>query len=254
MLKRNSVIRRLGHGLVSLLFPPRCVICERVLFGSENRICDTCGKTLPRALERDAVCTSARQKGVDFAAAVVAPLYYEGEVREALLRYKFNGLYSYAPAFAQLLAQTVQNAVEAGEILAPQVVTFVPVSPKRRRKRGYDQAKLLAAEVAVLLGLPLVKTLEKVVETPAQSTLDEKERRGNVVGAYRARPKAAESVRERHILLIDDVLTTGATLSEAAKTAAYLLPGSITCATVAQTRPKHKKTVEIDNPMRYNIG
>ncbi|MBR5519396.1 MAG: hypothetical protein IKU55_01640, partial [Clostridia bacterium] len=75
------MFRRLGRGLVSLLFPPRCVICERVLAGSENRICESCDKSLPRALESDAVCTSARKKGVDFAAAVVTPLYYEGDVR-----------------------------------------------------------------------------------------------------------------------------------------------------------------------------
>lgn len=239
MLSVKTAARNAGRALVSLIFPPRCVICDRVLDGIDCRICRKCLSALPWA--GDKACVDARKLQIEFAARAIAPTYYEGGVREAILRYKFNGLRAYAPVLARLIAQEVGVAVGFGEILPPEVVTFVPISKKRRRKRGYDQAELLARAVARALGLPLVKTLEKTVDTPAQSTLDEKTRKANIVGAYRVRPEAAGEIAERHVLLIDDVLTTGATLSEAAKTVAYLLPGSIVCAAIAQTRPKTQK-------------
>lgn len=239
MLNVKEMARSAGRALVSLIFPPRCVICDRVLGGIDHGICKKCLPTIPWA--GDKACMDARTQQIEFAARVIAPTYYEGGIREAILRYKFNGLFSYAPVLARLIAKEVGAAVGCGEILPPEVVTFVPVSKKRRRKRGYDQAELLARAVARALGLPLVKALEKTVDTPAQSTLDEKTRKANVVGAFRVRPEAAAEIAERHVLLIDDVLTTGATLAEAAKTVAYLLPGSIVCAAVAQTRSKTQK-------------
>ncbi len=232
-------LRSIGRTLRALVFPPRCVICDRVLDGLDDRICANCRSVLPWA--GDEACVDARKRNIDFAARAIAPVYYEGGVREGLLRYKFEGRYAVAPVWAQLIVEEIGVAVGLGEILPPEVVTFVPISKKRRKKRGYDQAELLAKTVARVLGLPLVKALEKITDTPAQSTLDEKARKANVVGAYRVRPEAAVDIAERHVLLIDDVLTTGATLSEAAKTVAYLLPGSITCAAVAQTRPKTQK-------------
>lgn len=239
MLNVKIAAGKVGRALAALIFPPRCVICDRVLGGIDHGICGKCLPTIPWA--GDKACVDARKLQIDFAARAIAPTYYEGGVREALLRYKFNGVSSYAPVLARLIAEEVGVAVGFGEILPPEVVTFVPISKKRRKKRGYDQAELLAKAVARALGLPLVKTLEKIADTPAQSTLDEKARKANVVGAYRVLPEAAVDITERHVLLIDDVLTTGATLSEAAKTVAYLLPGSIVCAAVAQTRPKTQK-------------
>ena len=239
MLNVRTAVRTIGRGLAALLFPPRCVFCRRVLAGADNGICADCLPTIPWA--GDKACVDARKLQIDFAAKAIAPTYYDGGVREALLRYKFGGVSSYAPVLARLIAEEVGIAVGFGEILQPEVVTFVPISQKRRRKRGYDQSELLAKAVARELGLPLVKTLEKAVETSAQSTLDEKARKANVAGVYRVRPEATADITERHVLLIDDILTTGATLSEAAKTVAYLLPGSIVCAAVAQTRPKTQK-------------
>ena len=117
----------------------------------------------------------------------------------------------------------------------PELVTYVPVSKKRLRKRGYDQARLFAAELAKRLGLPLARLLDKPRDTPAQSELDERARRANVVGAYRTVEKNAALAAGKHILLVDDVITTGATMAEAAKTVAFLLPASVVCVAAAQT-------------------
>ncbi len=241
MLTALSLLRRIGRWGLALIFPPRCVFCSRVLGGTEPSVCPRCAGVLPYTAKNEEECRDARKLQIGFAVSVIAPLYYEKSVRDALLRYKFSGLFSHAPVFAHLIAEAVGRAVASGEMIAPELVTFVPISKTRFRKRGYDQAELLAKAVAAELGVPLVKAVEKIAETPAQSTLDEKARRANVVGAYRALPEAAETVHGHHVLLIDDVVTTGATMAEAAKTVSYLLPGSIVCAAVAQTRPKTQK-------------
>ena len=159
-------------------------------------------------------------------------------MRQALLRYKFGDVWSYASVFAGFAADAVERAVQCGAIAAPELVTYVPVSAKRLRARGYDQARLFAEALARRLNCPILRLLEKTTDTPAQSSLDERVRRANVVGVYEPVPALAAQVSGRHVLLADDVLTTGATLAEAAKTLAYLNPAAITCVTIAQTDRK----------------
>ena len=229
MLKRlKRAAESAWRHLLALLFPSRCICCRRLVGGLDDTICPACEKNLPMAAGRGEECLDARKKHIEFAAAVVAPFYYNGAVREALVRYKFSGMQSYA-------AEAVRRAVENRDILMPELVTYVPVSKKRLRKRGYDQARLFAAELAKRLGLPLARLLDKPRDTPAQSELDERARRANVVGAYRTVEKNAALAAGKHILLVDDVITTGATMAEAAKTVAFLLPASVVCVAAAQT-------------------
>ena len=96
-------LRSIGRTLRALVFPPRCVICDRVLAGCDDRICANCRSVLPWA--GDEACVDARKRNIDFAARAIAPVYYEDGVREALLRYKFNGVSSYAPVLARLIAE-----------------------------------------------------------------------------------------------------------------------------------------------------
>ena len=116
---------------------------------------------------------------------------------------------AYYRIYAELMAACVR---EHG--LTADLVTWVPLSRNRLRRRGYDQARLLAEEVAGRLALPCEQTLEKIRNNPAQSgTSGAEERQKNVIGVYRA----VTSFAGEHVLLVDDIVTTGATLSEAAK-------------------------------------
>jgi ComF family protein len=115
-----------------------------------------------------------------------------------------------------------------------ELVTWAPLSKKRLRKRGYDQAKLLAEQVSKALQIPLVSTLEKMRDTKAQSTLGAEQRRENVKNVYRLAKGC--SVTGKRILLVDDILTTGSTLSACAK---VLLEGGaerVDCAALARSR------------------
>ena len=233
-----KLLRSVYDWAVTVCFPARCILCRRLVFGTENTVCPACLPKLPETRRSGKECVDAREKHIEFAETVIAPFFYEGALRQALLRYKFGDVWSYASVFAGFAADAVERAVQCGAIAAPELVTYVPVSAKRLRARGYDQARLFAEALARRLDCPILRLLEKTTDTPAQSSLDERVRRANVVGVYEPVPALAAQVSGRHVLLADDVLTTGATLAEAAKTLAYLNPVAITCVTIAQTDRK----------------
>ena len=142
---------------------------------------------------------------------VVAAARYDGVVKDAVRRFKFGACMSYAKQFGRILAEKLTEHPE----IRCDLITWVPVSRRRFRKRGYDQAKLLAEEVSKSLRLPAKATLRKVCDVPPQSSLRKpEERRANVAGAYAV--KKSSDVKGKKVLLIDDVLTSGSTMSECA--------------------------------------
>ena len=134
-------------------------------------------------------------------------------MRDAILRFKFNGKSNYAGAFAQIMSEYIENNLDCGDI---SVVSWVPLSRMRMRKRGYNQAQLLAEGIAKRLELPSAPCLVKIKNNTAQSkTTSAEQRRRNVAGAYKVCDP--EFVKGKNILLIDDVVTTGSTLSECSR-------------------------------------
>jgi ComF family protein len=133
----------------------------------------------------------------------------------------------------------VGQLVAAWPEAQPEVLTWVPVSRKRLRSRGYDQAKLLAEATGAVLGLPVTATLRKVRDNPPQSGLqDAAGRRANVLNAYEAVDPAAFA--GKRVLLIDDVATTGSTLSECARVLVTAGAGEVLAATLAMVREDRK--------------
>lgn len=193
--------------LWDLLFPAKCPFCHRLLREEEKLLCARCQRELPW-------CPGpAGEQKVEFLDGCVSALWYRDGVRDGVHRFKFSGRSGYAGCFGLLMAQSVQDAW--GDVRFDGV-TWAPLSKQRLRRRGYDQAGLLAREAAARLELPVVSTLQKVRHTAAQSGLDEDgSRRANVLGAYESLPGA--DVAGKVLLLCDDVVTTGATLSECAR-------------------------------------
>lgn len=209
--------------LLNLLFPPKCPFCRRIL--DSPGVCDTCRKELPWTEEHEAV-----REGTD-GLRCAAPLWYEGKVRETILRLKFYGAAATAETLGALMAQCAAEHL-SGEF---DLITWVPVSRKRRWKRGYDQAELLARAVCRVWGVKPVALLRKTMNNPAQSGLKEDAaRRANVLGVYEMRPGA--EVSGRRVLLIDDVCTTGATLTECSKVLREAGADAVVCACVAHAR------------------
>lgn len=215
-----------GQWLLELFFPTRCIVCRDFLGGGRPRICPRCAETLP--------CTSNGGKSHgDFYSQCVSSVYYEKDMRQAILRYKFQGARVYAPAFGTLLASTIYEQLDGQYDL----ISWVPLSSDRRRSRGYDQAQLLAAQAARQLCKPCFAVLKKKRGVkPQSSTGSPERRRANIAGAYRVIDPAL--VEGKRILLVDDIVTTGSTLSECAKTLLLAGADTICCATLARTREK----------------
>lgn len=208
---------------LDLLYPPKCMFCHRLLESSETLLCGRCTEQVP---EYDKLPPT-----VQFFKKAAAPLYYEGYGRDAILRFKFGGMQGYAQQFAVWMAQRVQSEMPG----TYDAVSWVPCSAQRKWTRGFDQAELLAEEVAKQLQVPCVRVLKKIRHTPKQSSIrDPARRRANVLGAFRA--VEPEELRGKRILLVDDILTTGATLSECGKTLRLAGSGDLVCVVAAVTR------------------
>lgn len=191
--------------LLKLLFPPKCMLCGKVL-GEEEEICSACREkvllnTAPPRTEKGAFFDKA-----------AAGLWYEHEVRDAIRGLKYHEKQTYARPLARVMAYAYTHKLQE-EV---DLITFVPTNPSTLRSRGYNQAELLARELADMLDKPYLATLEKTRETRAMHGLRPEERRANVLGAYRlCCPETA--VAGKRVLVADDILTTGSTLSECAR-------------------------------------
>ena len=215
----NDRLDRLQRDLLDFFFPRHCPFCGRIV--GKELLCGMCEKALP-------YCREVRTGSFGRCAA---PLYYEGTVREAILAFKFKGKLEALDCFGSLMAQTAAEAF-SGEFDA---VTWAPVSRKRLRQRGYDQARLLCASLCVDWHVEPQETLRKVRDNPAQSGLeDAAARRANVLGVYEAVKPA--DIAGKRFLLVDDILTTGATLGECVRVLKAAGAANVVCLTLAATR------------------
>jgi ComF family protein len=204
--------RRAGPGWVvaalDLLFPALCPVCGDVLgAGRRDPLCGRCWDAIPRITPVSGAGHAGAPPPLDY---VCAAALYEGSLREAIHAFKFRGKRALARPLADLVVETCRDALE-GE---PVVLVPVPLTRERRAERGFNQAALLADRVARQLrrvGKP--RWLRRVRSTRAQSELSAAERQANVRGAF----AAASAVEGRHVVIVDDVFTTGATVGECAR-------------------------------------
>lgn len=195
---------KLLNFLWDLLFPPKCLLCRRILADHELDLCHKCRIDGPECIKY--------QKKIPFVDSWTAVWYYEDTARRSLLRYKFRGKRSYAAGYGRLLAMKLQEAHPEGF----DILTWVPVSTLRRFTRGYDQVELLAYAVGAELGLAPMQILRKIRHNRPQSGIfGDAKRRANVLGVYRV--ENPEILQGKKILLLDDIITTGATAGECAR-------------------------------------
>ena len=214
---------RAAYWLLELLFPSRCVLCGRLLQQQELDLCHACRTDTPDFPEG--------KTKLQFLDSFLAVWYYKENVRRSLLRFKFYGHTGYARSYGRLLAMKIRRQHPEGF----DVLTWVPVSPMRRLRRGYDQVQLLAQAVGEELDMEPVRLLRKIRHNRPQSGMTgEAQRRANVLGAYVL--TGSTSPEGKRILLLDDVLTTGATAGECGR---MLLVGGakeVHCAVIAAAR------------------
>ncbi len=213
----------LGEAFWQTVYPPRCFGCEAGLLWTlpaglchacaravdylDTRACRFCGAAAGEHAELGKGCSRCMPSRLQFTRAV-AVAAYDGPVRGLLHGFKFRGQKRLAAPLGALVAARVRQ-----EELACDRVMAVPLHPRRLRERGYNQAELLARRVAADLALPFdTATLRRIRHTRAQATLKARMRLENPVGAF----VAVGDLDGARVLLVDDILTTGTTVSECA--------------------------------------
>lgn len=222
----------LVSAVLDLLFPPKCAFCGGLV--ETGDLCPDCEKNLPFREEENASRLIGENRYL-----CAMTFYYEVPVETGIKALKFGKKSWRAKMFARYIARTAAEQF-SGEFDA---VTFVPVSLRRNFERGFDQARLLAEETARIWDSKAEPTLKKIRHTKAQSSLkDPAQRQKNVKDAY-AVPRP-DRVRGRRFLLLDDVCTTGSTLSAAADALMEAGAESVVCAVLASERRKTEKFTE----------
>jgi ComF family protein len=223
---RNVALPEFISAAASLLYPATCVVCSANVERSEYlcgdcqqrapRIappfCAKCSEPFPGAITQTFSCANCEHRVLHFDCAVAA-YRSRGLVRRLVHQFKYAGQRHLRHPVAGWLCETLHDPRLRGRHF--DLIVPVPLHPARQRERGFNQAELLAELLAASTNLPMRNVLERIRYTTTQTAYDRAERMENLHGAFRLRKN--RDVRGLHVLLIDDVLTTGSTLSECAR-------------------------------------
>jgi ComF family protein len=209
-------VAKLGEIILDLLFPKWCIGCGKrgdlICFSCQSLLprimpplCPKCGKPQPSGILCSG-CVSWKAE-ID---GIRSPFRFDGVMRQAIYNLKYRNLRTLAVPLANLIYDYLVDNSVPGDVLVP-----VPLHRKRLRERGYNQSQLLARELSKLINLPVIESclIRKQHALPQARTATVEERQTNVAGAFTCRD---DRLREKRVLLIDDVSTSGATLDACA--------------------------------------
>jgi ComF family protein len=239
-------IRKFGRDLLDLALPPRCLHCDDDLTSTSDislclkctqliapelpDCCRRCGAILPEGLEPSERCPSCKGYSLKFDA--VYPLgRYDDALKEVVLKTKRLSSEVLSLTIGRLLATRLRDKIVQFD---PQAVVPIPMHWARRLRRGVNSPELLAECLSKKLGIPVLRTLRRRRYTSPQKDLLPRERFRNVRGAFAVRRWNEKRLKNARVLLIDDILTTGATCSEAAKLLKQAGAAAVAVAVVAR--------------------
>jgi len=236
------------RGVLDLLYPPRCEACGRLgrepicdecwaaIERIEAPVCGTCGEPFDPRAQPAPDCADCRRRQRPFSVARSAA-YYDGPLAEAIRRFKYHGQMVLGRPLGSIMAEGLTggqaSALDVGTIDA---VCPVPLHEGRLRERGFNQSELLAEAVAEAAGRPIVHLLARTRPTLPQVELPAESRAGNVRGAFEAR--LTEVVQGQRVLLIDDLYTTGATMTECGRALRRAGAADVRVYTLARALPR----------------
>ena len=225
-LKWLRPLARVAQAGLNLVFPPHCTICLEETAAGEHLcpacrkkatairppFCHCCSMPAEGQIGGDFTCAECRERRFHFECAVAA-YRSDGVVREVIHRFKYNHRYYLRRVLGEWLADNLADArlqAQPADRIVP-----VPLHPTRERERGFNQARELANLLARRAGVPVCDALLRIRYTTTQTRLTHETRIQNLRNAFRMRKSV--DVRNLHLLLIDDVLTTGSTVDECAR-------------------------------------
>lgn len=209
-----------------LIFPQhiKCIFCDNELSNrSKNETCEICLKTLPFISnpcprcgnplnnEIDGVCFDCSANNYSFKLAR-SIFVYEGKVASLVQHIKFDKqIYLVEPATNYLLEEL--NKMQ----IVPDFITDIPMFTEKLKSRGFNQSEMFCKNLSSKSGVPFLELCEKVKNTPSQVSLSFKERKQNLIGAFKLKKEFKKTIKGKNILIVDDVFTTGATSNEISK-------------------------------------
>lgn len=228
--------------ILSLFYPNRCCFCLNII-KPDKYICDQCENSLPfidgeicelcGAKKSDCEC---KKSTAHFFEKICAPLYYEDNVKKCIRDYKFHDSKLTYKCLSELMAECCKKRYDDIHF---DYITFIPMRKKKLRKRGYNQSGLLAMGISQSVGIPFVNDLlVKLYDTENQHDCDYFERMGNLFGVFDVNPKY--DIKGKNILLVDDIVTSGVTLSECGKMLYLHGAEHIYCIAAAITREEEE--------------
>lgn len=215
----------------AFFYPERCPYCGR-LVESEEIACADCRDELAR--KHKAIISGAG------GFRCVSSFIYGGKVRRMILRVKYHERTQYTPQIAAILAEDILETYGKGSF---DLITAVPMHPKDLKERGYNQSALLAKALSARLDLPYRDTLCKIKRTKKQHTLKYADRKKNLSGAFGLIDK--DALKGKRILIIDDIITSGFTLTACCKTLNRAKPSLICCASIANAKHHYPSSAVI---------
>jgi len=219
----SKPLKILIDSIVDIIFPPHCQICGEI---ASSGLCRTCSESF-KSLEPPLceICSAPIDSAQPFTLCGrcrdFRPAYdrawslfvYDGEVKKAVLDFKYNGVSRLYSVFGELISERLKKELKDIKIDA---VVAVPLHPSREKSRGYNQALLLARSSASLLSLPMLESeLVRIRHTDFLADLGRKERYASLEGVFSLQNKI--SLTGKNILLVDDIMTTGATFHQCSR-------------------------------------
>jgi len=213
-------------GVLHVIYPKRCPICDRIVstsfFSSEYPVCDNCKKEIEYV--REPACKKCGKPLTDWRREFCpdcmrhAHLFqqgkalwvHKGEIKKSIYRLKYKNRREYARTYGQEIVKQYEHWIRQRGI---QAIIPIPLHAARKRQRGYNQAELIAKEIGRQMNIPVyTQVLKRSLHTKPQKNLDDKERKNNLKKAFKI---AENDVKLRHVLLVDDIYTTGSTMDGA---------------------------------------
>ena len=192
--------------ILNLIFPKVCGFCDKI---NNNSLCKNCELILSK-YEKNCIKDCAKEKYFDY---LFCALKYENIVREKIIQYKFNEKSYLYKTFAKII---IKNKKIYGFLKLYDIIITVPMFKNKKAVRGYNQSELIAKEIGKQWGLAFEKDiLIKIKNTQVQSTLNKTQRVENVKDAFDVKDNT--KVKNKKIVLIDDIYTTGSTVNECSK-------------------------------------
>lgn len=236
-------LKQAGNTLLNIVYPPHCALClaetepgdhlcgpcRQTASKIDAPFCYVCSEPFSGQIDGDFTCSRCQEREFSFECAITRYLH-RGPVREFVHRFKYNRQYYLRLELGRWLGETLDDFRMTKQPI--DAIVPVPLHSARKRERGFNQAAALARLLAQKAGKPMVHALQRVRYTSTQTQFDRHARMENLRNAFRMRQNVP--VRNLHLLLVDDVLTTGSTVDECARILKQAGAGSVRVATVAR--------------------